>query len=92
MTAELLEQVDIVTTTSCEGLENLCALAEAAAGRLLRRLPLLVSSAAAAARAVAHGFEISPIISPHVNNQQILRELARWRNHRSRTPANKPTR
>ena len=83
LTAQRLAGVDIVTTSSREGLENLYALAEPAAAELLRRLPLLVSSAEAARSARTHGQRISPIITPQ-SNERILEELERWRTNRRR--------
>jgi uroporphyrinogen-III synthase len=91
LTAERLAGVDIVATSSREGLENLYALAAGEAGELLRRLPLLVSSAEAARSAHAHGQRISPIISPQVSNEQILEELARWRKRTNRKAAPRKT-
>jgi len=79
LTARQLAGVDIVTTSSREGLENLYALADREAREMLKQLPLLVSSAEAARSARAHGQQISPIISPYLSNERILEELARWR-------------
>jgi len=78
LTARQLAGVDIVSTTSREGLENLYALADSEASEMLKQLPLLVSSAEAARSARAHGQQISPIISPYLSNERILEELARW--------------
>ena len=84
LTTRELAGIDIVVTSSREGLENLYALAEPAAGELLRGLPLLVSSAEAARCARTHGQRISPIITPELSNERILEELARWRNNPNR--------
>lgn len=84
LTTGELAGVDIVVTSSREGLENLYALAEPDAEERLRSLPLLVSSTAAARIARAHKQRISPIITPQLNNRQILEELARWRNNPNR--------
>lgn len=79
LTARQLAGVDIVTTSSREGLENLYALADSEAREMLQQLPLLVSSAEAASSARAHGQQISPIICAYLSNERILEELARWR-------------
>ncbi|MDH3713350.1 MAG: uroporphyrinogen-III synthase, partial [Gammaproteobacteria bacterium] len=84
LTEKQLAGVDIVVTSSREGLDNLYALADGEAGELLRQLPLLVSSAEAARSARAHGQQFSPIISPLVSNERVLEELALWRNRTNR--------
>jgi len=71
--------VDIVTATSVETLENLCAIVPPSARTQLLALPLVVNSARVADTARALGFRQAPRISEQPSDKAILESVIAMR-------------
>jgi len=72
-------KISIVTATSVETLENLCAMVKPPAREQLLSLPLAVNSPRVAAAAKTLGFAQAPVISEQPSDEAILKAISAWR-------------
>ncbi len=76
--------INIVTVTSCESLQNLHDLVEGPARSALLALPIIVVSERAQLLAKALGFKLPAIIAEKPGDEEMVRAVINWRLHISR--------
>jgi len=79
--------IDIITVTSNEALQNLCAMVDESDLVRLRKLPLIVVSDRARQLALELGFSVPVIISGKVSDDALLDAIIHWKSGRANPKA-----